>query len=436
MDEREKLLLAGAEESRELFTVEKRGSSYSLMNGSPEEEKESLSGFASSLRILKNGKMGFSWTNDRDSLSSMASEAERMMFDAAPWGWQIALSGEDAPDAVDIYDEKGLNFDSAAIWEDLRSMEKEARKRDSRIKKCLSASFSGGASKLSIANSSGKRLETEKTSFSEGLFLVAESGGETQMGGSYNSGCFREDLDRERIIDEAVDDAVSQFGAVSLDSGRMNVLLPSHTACIFISIIEGWFCADEFLEGRVPSLWKEGSVVGSEILTVIDDGTIPRLSGSMPFDSEGVAVKKHKIIDNGVFGEFLTDFRTAGLMGRKSTGSAVRGVSSLPQPGFFNLFIENGKDEISSLLGEGEILQVDEIIGTHLVDPQTARFSFGARGRLYRAGKLIKNVRGITVSGSLLDFLRNIKGAGNDLKFYSSKGSPSLLVGGVQVSGE
>jgi len=95
-----------------------------------------------------------------------------------------------------------------------------------------------------------------------------------------------------------------------------------------------------------------------------------------------------------------------------------------------------GRDEISSLLGEGEILRLDEIIGVHLVDPQTARFSFGARGRLYRDGKLIKNVRGITVSGSLLDFLRNIKGAGNDLKFYSSKGSPSLLVDGVQVSGE
>ena len=205
---------------------------------------------------------------------------------------------------------------------------------------------------------------------------------------------------------------------------------------MFLSIIEGWFCADEFLEERVPHPWKEGSRIGSEILTVIDDGTIPRLSGSMPFDSEGVAVQKHKIIDRGVFGEFLTDFRTAGIMGRKSTGSAVRGVSSLPQPGFFNLFIENGEDEISSLLGEGEILRLDEIIGVHLVDPQTARFSFGARGRLYSDGKLIKNVRGITVSGSLLSFLHNIKGAGNDLKFYSSKGSPSLLVDGVQVSGE
>ncbi len=436
MDEREKLLLAGAEESRELFIVEKKGSSYSLMNGEPEEEKESLSGFAASLRILKKGKMGFSWTNDRDSLPAMASEAERMKFDAGPWGWQIALSDESAPPPVDIYDKKGLTFDSAAIWEDLKSMEKEARARDSRIKKCLSASFSGGSSKLSIANSSGKSVETEKTGFSEGLFLVAESGEEVQMGGSYNSGCFREDINRKRIIDEAVDDAVSQFGAVALDSGRMSVFLPAQTACVFLSIIEGWFCADEFLEGRVPLSWKEGSSVASKLLTVIDDGTIPRLSGSMPFDSEGSFTRRHKIIDKGVFGEFLTDFRTAGLLGRKSTGSAVRGVSSLPQPGFFNLFIENGKDEISSLLGEGDILRVDEIIGTHLVDPQTARFSFGARGRLYRNGKIIKNVRGITVSGGLLDFLHSIKGVGNDLKFYSAKGSPSLLVGDIQVSGE
>ncbi|MBU3955994.1 TldD/PmbA family protein [bacterium] len=436
MDERRKLLLAGAEESRELFIVEKKGISYSLMNGSPEEEKESLSGFAASLRILKNGQMGFSWTNNRGALSALESEAGRMMFDAGSWGWQIALSDETAPPAVDIYDHKGLDFDSASIWEELQSMEKKARERDSRIKKCLSASFSGGTSKLSIANSSGKNVTAERTGFSEGLLLVAESGAEVQMGGSYNSGCFREDIDRERIIDEAVDDAVSQFEATGLDSGLMNVFLPPQTACVFLSIIEGWFCADEFLEGRVPSSWKEGTSVGSKLLTVIDDGTIPRLSGSMPFDSEGVAAKRHKIIDKGVFCEFLTDFRTAGLLGRKSTGSAVRGVSSLPQPGFFNLFIEKGSDEISSLLGDGEILRVDEIIGTHLVDPQTARFSFGARGRLYKNGKMIKSVRGITISGGLLEFLHSIKGVGNDLKFYSAQGSPSLLVGDMQVSGE
>ncbi|MEA2081231.1 MAG: TldD/PmbA family protein [Elusimicrobiota bacterium] len=436
MAETDKLLLTEPAESRELFTVEKKGSSYSLMNGEPEEENESLSGFAASLRIIKKGKMGFSWTNDRNTLSEISAEAGKMMFDAAPWGWQIGLSDDVVPGSVDICDKDGMNFTAEGVWENLKSMEKEARARDSRIKKCLSASFSGVSSKLAIANSSGKTVRAEKTGFSEGLFLVAESGGEVQMGGSYNSCCFREDIDRKRIIEEAVDDAVSQFGGGSLNSGKMTVLLPSHTACVFLSIIEGWFCADEFLEGRVPHSWKEGSLVGSQLLTIIDDGTIPRLSGSMPFDSEGVAAKTHKIIHNGVFGEFLTDFRTAGLLGRKSTGNAVRDVSSLPQPGFFNLFIENGKDEISSLLGGGEILQVDEIIGTHLVDPRTARFSFGARGRLFKNGKLIKNVRGITVSGGFLDFLRNIKGVGNDLKFYSSKGSPSLLVSGIQVSGE
>ncbi|MDO9513782.1 MAG: TldD/PmbA family protein [Elusimicrobiota bacterium] len=436
MDEMEKLLLAGAAESRELFTVEKRGSSYSLMNGEPEEEKESLSGFAASLRILKNGKMGFSWTNDRNALSKMAADSERMLFDAASWGWQIALSGGDSPPAVEIRDDKGMSFESGLIWESLRSMEKEARGRDCRITKCLSASFSGSSSKLFIANSSGKSVTARKTAFSESLVLVAESGGEVQIGSSHNSGCFREDIDRARIIDEAVDDAVSQFAAVSLDSAPMTVLLPSHTACVFLSIIEGWFCADEFLEGRAPRQWQEGFRAGSELLNVTDDGTIPRLIGSMPFDSEGVAVKRHEIIKDGVFREFLTDFRTASLMDRKSTGNAVRSVSSLPQPGFFNLFIENGKDEISSLLGEGDVLQIDEVIGTHLVDPQTARFSFGARGRLYRKGKPVKNIRGITISGGLLDFLRNIKGVGNDLKFYSSTGSPSLLVSGVQVSGE
>src|SRR6185437_683478 len=78
---------------------------------------------------------------------------------------------------------------------------------------------------------------------------------------------------------------------------------------------------ESFLAGKL------GEKVASENLTVIDDGTIPGLFGSSPFDDEGVPTRRTPIIERGVLKNYLLNTYTARKLNMKTTGNASRGIT-------------------------------------------------------------------------------------------------------------
>ena len=72
---------------------------------------------------------------------------------------------------------------------------------------------------------------------------------------------------------------------------------------------------------------KLGEKVAAEGLTVIDDGTIPGLFGTSPFDDEGVPSRRTVVIERGVLKSYLLNSYTARKLGMKTTGNASRGLT-------------------------------------------------------------------------------------------------------------
>jgi len=70
---------------------------------------------------------------------------------------------------------------------------------------------------------------------------------------------------------------------------------------------------------------KLGEKVASETVTVIDDGTIPGLFGTSPFDDEGVPSRRTVVIERGVLKSYLLNCYAARKLGMKTTGNASRG---------------------------------------------------------------------------------------------------------------
>ena len=79
---------------------------------------------------------------------------------------------------------------------------------------------------------------------------------------------------------------------------------------------------ESFLAGKL------GEKVASEKLTVIDDGTIPDLFGSSPFDDEGVPSRRTPVIERGILKSYLLNTYTARKLGLKTTGNASRGLTA------------------------------------------------------------------------------------------------------------
>ena len=97
---------------------------------------------------------------------------------------------------------------------------------------------------------------------------------------------------------------------------------------------------------------KEGEIVASENVTLIDDPFYPEKFGHCPFDGEGVAVYAKNVIENGRLNTLLYNRMYAGLLGRETTGNAADATHIEPKGLYFAPgTLTNG--ELLQRLGDG-----------------------------------------------------------------------------------
>jgi PmbA protein len=121
----------------------------------------------------------------------------------------------------------------------------------------------------------------------------------------------------------------------------------------------------------------------------------------------------------------------------RPTGNAGRG-SYQTQPGISpnNFYIAGGRENPKNLISRiSDGVYVTRIMGAHTANPISGDFSYGIQGLLIENGEKTRPVRGITVAGNVIDLLKAVSAVGNDLKFISSVGSPTLVVEGIAVGG-
>ena len=123
----------------------------------------------------------------------------------------------------------------------------------------------------------------------------------------------------------------------------------------------------------------------------------------------------------------------------RSTGNAKRGgYKSTPGVGTSNFYLEAGELSFDELLAraEGGVL-IQDVSGRALAarTRSAASSSVGATGLRISGGALGEPLREMTVASTLPEMLAGITGVGNDLRFFSSVGTPSILIGEMTLAG-
>ncbi len=185
------------------------------------------------------------------------------------------------------------------------------------------------------------------------------------------------------------------------------------------------------------SSWAR-DLLGKDILpkgiSLIEDPFRPRVMGSRPFDGEGLATRRRKIIDDGVLTGWTLDLATAAKLGMESTANASRGTSSPPGPSVSNIALTQSDKSRADLMREmGTGLLVTSMIGS-TINPNTGDYSRGASGFWVENGEIAYPVNECTIAGNLIDMLRTIIPA-NDAEPHLSRLVPSLLVDGMTLAG-
>jgi PmbA protein len=180
---------------------------------------------------------------------------------------------------------------------------------------------------------------------------------------------------------------------------------------------------------------KMGERIFPEGVNIIDDPFIKRGAGSRPFDGEGVAARRLKIIDDGVLTDWLMNSAYARQLGLETNGRATRGVSGAPGAGPTNLYLETGSKSLADLMRDaGEGLLVTDMFGPQ-VNPNTGDYSVGCSGFWIEKGSPSYPVSEITIAGNLLEMYRSLVAA-DDLEFLGSVNSPSVLAGAMTIAGD
>lgn len=180
---------------------------------------------------------------------------------------------------------------------------------------------------------------------------------------------------------------------------------------------------------------KLGEQVLPETLSITEDPLRPRVSGSRPFDGEGLPTAPRAIVKDGILQGWTLDLATARKLGMDSTASAARGTSAPPSPSVSNIALTPGdqsRDDLIRDMGTG--LLVTSLIGSS-INPTTGDYSRGASGFWVENGEIAFPVNELTIAGNLHDMLRTLRPA-NDGRAWTSRVVPSLLVEGLTVAGE
>ena len=181
---------------------------------------------------------------------------------------------------------------------------------------------------------------------------------------------------------------------------------------------------------------KLGERIGSDAVTVIDDGRRPRGLGSRPFDAEGQATRRTVAVEKGRLASFLLDVYSARKLGLRSTGNASRGADQRAGRRADQPVARAGprvaRASCSANTERG--LLVTGLFGQGF-NPVTGDFSRGARGFWIERGERAFPVEEITVAGNLADLLRDVDRVASDLLWLGSLAAPSFRVAQLTVAG-
>src|SRR5690606_18063155 len=170
-------------------------------------------------------------------------------------------------------------------------------------------------------------------------------------------------------------------------------------------------------------------------LSLTEEPHRPRVSGSRPFDAEGLATRPRDIVCDGILTGWTLDLGTGRRLGLPSTASASRGVGTPPSPAVSNLTLTPGTATRADLLaGMGRGLLVTGYLGAS-INPTTGDYSRGVSGFWIEAGEIAFPVNECTIAGNLRDMLMRIVPA-NDARQHLSHRVPSLLVEGLTLAGQ
>lgn len=254
------------------------------------------------------------------------------------------------------------------------------------------------------------------------------------------------DINMDEMTDQAVNQLISQFNAISYKSGIYSCVLDKTVMVNIMMTAWQLFSGIKYKEGALSG--RLNSIIGSESFTLIDSPAHNKTGYCYEFDCEGTVSSENVLVDRGYFKGLMHNLLTSQDMGHEPTGNAGRyallsgtiptDIIVIPKILYIKPGEKNRKDLLKQLNDGVYITESYDVF--HSINISSGNFSIPCRGTVIRNGEKAENITEMTISGNLVDLFNSIVEAGSDiyieefLKKSYCIGSPSVIVNNLNIN--
>jgi len=382
------------------------------------------------VRAQAGTRTGYAHTDDISikNLEEAARQARAIATDASASAVVAVPNGR--PHDLYALSETPVAADLTRKLDLLRAADRVARAADSRVRQVI-ASVTSEDVIVFVVTAAGWTVGDLRPLTRLNVTVIAEDEGKREIG-SYGGGgrvafdWFLEDNRWERFAREAARQAGLKLAAVDAPAGTMTVVLGPGWPGILLHEAIGHGLEGDFTRKGVSAFaGRLGQKVASELVTVVDDGTIANRRGSLNVDDEGTPTSRNVLIYRGVLCSYMQDKLNARLMGMKATGNGRReSYAYPPMPRMTNTFMLAGEEAPEDIVRSVKHGLYAVAFGGGQVDITSGKFVFSAsEAYLIEDGRVTAPVKGATLIGNGPDALTRVTRVGHDLKLDEGIGT-------------
>jgi TldD protein len=405
-----------------------------------------------SIRVLYRGGLGFASTNEL-SYESLAKTLESALRIARALSGKTNIKLKKLPSRHDVVELKIENDPRNIPVEDkisdLMRLNQEILGRE--YVKTITTRYADITGKTIYVSSEERYIEqhynyTWLYAWATGRLNDIVASARIELGTRRGYELFNK-YPQEEIADKLTGRVERQLKAATPRGGVYPAVLAPEVVGVFTHEAFGHLAeADLTMSGSILAD-KIGKKIVSELVTIIDDPTIPDAYGTFKYDDEGVEARPVTIVDKGVLRELMVDRKYAEILGVKPTGNArAEDYNVPPLIRMRTTYIKPGDMSIEELFE-------DIKYGYYLVSFRGGQanldgtFQVGIQ-EAYEIvnGEIGRPVRNMSISGNTIETLKHVSGVGKDFEYFYgrcgkgqtvfvSDGGPHIRVDKILVGG-
>lgn len=382
-----------------------RSSHASIQIKDDEIRQSSGSSHGMSARVLQDGSWGFA--SGTDAVERLLEKASRL---SALGKGTIGLS---SPEPVQ------KKFESPHRMVDAEVQVKElleasnamsAKGISSRIISCSDVQAT-----TEFYNSEGSEIIQETGYTYLSCSSIAREGQIIQRGSerAWSEKSFSE-IDVLKTANDSREKALRLVKAAPPPKGRFTVALDPEMTGVLSHEALGHACEADAISDKESILaGRVGEMIGSELVTIVDDPTAKDF-GHYEYDDEGVKAQKAVLLESGKLKGYMSSRETAKRLGIPLNGHArAQDYSSVPVVRMSNTYFQKGESPLEEIFDfEGVYLKG---MRGGSVDTFSGGFMFKAEeAYMVLRGEKSKLMRDVTITGNILQTLKDVEAVGDD----------------------